>query len=138
MHGCGTWSPTLREERGLRVFEIRVLRRIFGPKRDEVIGVWRELHNEYSLLNIIRVIKSRRMGLAGHVARMGERRGAYRILVGKPESKRQLGRPGSRLENYIMMNLEEDGWGAMAWIDVAQDRDRRRALVNAAITLRVL
>jgi hypothetical protein len=136
VHGCGTWSLTLREERRVRVFEKRVLRRIFGPKRDEVIGVWRELHNEYSLPNIIRVIKSRRMGLAGHVTRMGERRGAYRILVGKPERKRQLGRPRRRLED-IMINLEEEGWRTMAWIEVAQDRDRWRAFVNAAMTFRV-
>jgi hypothetical protein len=86
----------LREERRLRVFENRVLRRIFGPRRDEVTGEWRRLHNEklidlYSSPNIVRVIKSRRMRCAGHVARMGERRGAYRVLVGKPEGRRHTG-----------------------------------------------
>jgi len=98
LHGCETWSLTLREERKLRVFENNVLRRIFGPRRDEVTGDWRKLHNEelndsYCSPNIVRVIKSRRMRWAGHVARMGEARGVYRVLVGKPEGKRPLGRP---------------------------------------------
>ena len=101
MYGCETWSLTLREERRLRVFEKRVLRRIFGPKRDEVTGEWRKLHNEelndlYSSPNIFWVIKLRRMRWAGHVANMGERRGEYRVLVGKPEGKKQLGRPRHR------------------------------------------
>jgi hypothetical protein len=92
---------TLREEHRLRVFERRVLRRIFGPKRDEVTGDWRKLHNEerhnlYSSPNIIKLITSRRMRWAGHVARMGEKRNAYRILVGEPEGKRPLGRPRRR------------------------------------------
>jgi len=85
----------LREERRLRVFENRVLRRVFGPKRDEVTGEWRKLHNElmdfYSLPNIVRVVKSRRMRWAGHVVRMGEGRGMHSVLVGKPEGKRPLG-----------------------------------------------
>ena len=90
MYGCETWSLTLREERRLRVFENRVLRKIFGPKRDEVTREWRKLHNEelndlYSSPNIVRVIKLRIMIWAGHVARVGERRGVYRVLVGKPE-----------------------------------------------------
>ena len=99
MYGCETWSLTSKEERKLRVFENRVLRRIFGPKRDEVTGEWRKLHNEelndltFSP-NIIHVIKSRRIGWAGRVARMGEKRGVYRVLVGNPEGKRPLGRPG--------------------------------------------
>ena len=89
LYGCETWSLTLREEHRLRVFENRVLRRIFGPKRDGVTEEWRKLHNEelndlYPSLNIVRVVKSRRMRWAGHVARMGERRGVYKILVGKP------------------------------------------------------
>ena len=101
LYGCQTWSLTLREERKLRVFENMVLRRIFGPRRDEVTGEWRRLHNEelndlYSSPNIVRVIKSRRMRWAGHVARMGEEREAYRVLVGKPEEKRPLGRPRRR------------------------------------------
>jgi hypothetical protein len=87
--------------KGLRAFEIRVLRRIFGPKRDEVIGEWRKLHNEElrdlnSSPIIIRIIKSRRMRWVGHVARMGEKRNAYRLLVGNPEGKRPLGRPRRR------------------------------------------
>jgi hypothetical protein len=87
LYGCETWSLTLREEHRLRVFENRVLRRIFGPKRDDVTGDWRKLHNEelhnlYSSPNIIRMIKSRRMRWAGHLARMGVTRNAYRILVG--------------------------------------------------------
>jgi hypothetical protein len=92
-----------------------VLRRIFGPKRDEVTGEWRRLHNKelYALYspNIIRVIKSRRQRWAGHVARMGERRGAYRVLLGKPEGRRPLGRPRRRWEDNIKMDLREVGWG---------------------------
>jgi hypothetical protein len=112
--GCETWSITLREEHRLRVFENRVLRGIFGPERDGVTGEWRRLHNEelndlYSPPNIIRVIKSRRMRWAGHVARMGEGRGAYRILVGRPEGKRPLGRPWRRWEDNIKMDLQEVG-----------------------------
>jgi hypothetical protein len=95
------WSPTLREEHRLGVFENGVLRRIFGPKRDEVTGEWRKLHNEelrdlYSSPSIIRRIKTRRMRWKGHVARMGEKRNAYRLLVGKPEGRRPLGRPRLR------------------------------------------
>ena len=89
LYGCETWSLTLREERKLRVFENKVLWRVFGPRRDEGTGEWRRLHNEelndlYSSPNIVRVIKSRRMRWVGHVARMGEERGVYRVLVGKP------------------------------------------------------
>jgi len=90
LYGCETWSLTLREERWLRVFENRVLRRILGPKRDEVTGEWRKLHNEelndlYCSPNVIWVIKSRRMRWVGHVARMGNRRGVFMVLVRKPE-----------------------------------------------------
>ena len=90
LYGCETWSLTLREERRLRVFQNKVLRRVFGSKRDEVTREWRKLHNEefsdlYSLPNIVRVVKSRRMRWAGHVARMVEGRGLHRVLVGKPE-----------------------------------------------------
>jgi hypothetical protein len=118
-----------------------VLKRIFGPKRDEATGEWRKLHNEelndlYSSPNIIRIIKSRRMGWAGHVARMGEKRGAHRILVGRPERRRPLGRPGCRWEDNIKMDLEEVGWG-MDWIELAQDRDRWRTLVNAVMNFQV-
>ena len=96
----------MREERRLRVFENRVLRKVFGSTRDEVTGEWRKLHNEelndlYSLPNIVRVVKSRRMRWAGHVARMGEDRGVYRVSVGKPDRKRPLGRPKHRREDVI-------------------------------------
>jgi hypothetical protein len=90
LYGCETWSLILREKRRLRVFENRVRRRVFGPKRDEVTGEWRKLHNEelhnlYSSPDIIRQIKSRRIIWTGHVARMGEERKVYKVLVGKPE-----------------------------------------------------
>jgi hypothetical protein len=109
-YGCETWSVTLREKHRLRVFEKRVLRRIFGPKSDEVTGEWRklhsgELHNLYSSPDIIRQIKSKRMRWAGHVARMGEGRNVYRILVGKPEGKRPLDRPRHRWEDGIKWTL---------------------------------
>ena len=101
LYGCETYSLTLREEYRLRVFEYRVLRKVFGPKRDEVTGEWRKLHNEelndlYSLPNIVRVVKSRRMRWAGHVACMGEDIVLHRVLMGKPEGKRPLGRPRRR------------------------------------------
>ena len=142
LYGCETWSLTLREERKLRVFENMVLRRIFGPRRDEVTGEWRILHNEelnyvYSSPNIVRVIKSRRMRSAGHVARMGEERGAYRLLVGKLEGKRPLGRPRRRWVDNIRMDLQEVGCGYMDWIGLAQDRDGWRRLVSAVMNLRV-
>jgi hypothetical protein len=108
------------------VFENRVLRRIFGPKRDEVSGEWRKLHNEelrdlYSSPSIIRMIKSRTMRRAGHVARMGE---VYRLLVGKPEGKRPLGRPRRGWLDNIRMDLGEVGWGALDWISLALSRDK--------------
>jgi hypothetical protein len=142
LYGCETWSLTLREEHRLRVFENRVLR-IFGPKRDEVTGEWRKFHNEelhilYSSPNIIRQIKSRRIRWAGHVARMGEERNVYRVLMGKPEGKRPLGRPRRRWEDEIRMDLREIGWGGVDWIQLSQDRDRWRALVNTVMNLRVL
>ena len=127
--GCETWSLTLREERRLRVFENRVLRRVFGPRRDEVTGEWRKLHNEelsdlYFLPNIVRVVKSRRMRWAGHVARMGEGRGVHRVLVGKPEGKIPLRRPRRRWEDNIKMDLQEVGGGCEDWVELAQDRER--------------
>jgi hypothetical protein len=132
----------LREECRLRVFENKVLRRIFGPKRDDVTGEWRRLHNKelcalYSSPNIIRVMKSRRLRWAGHVARMGERRGAYRALVGKPEGRRPLEKPRRRWEDNIKMDLRQVGWGGVDWIDLAQDRNRWRALVYTVMNLRV-
>jgi hypothetical protein len=129
LYGCETWSLTLREEHRLRVFENWVLRRIFGPKRDEVTGGWRKLHGLYSSPSTVRVIKAR-MRWAGHVARMGEVRGAYNIFVGRPEGRRPLGRPRHRWEDNIKMDLGKIGFGGMDWIHSAQDRDRWRALVN--------
>jgi len=116
LYGCETWSPTLREERKLRVFENMVLRRLFGPRRDEITEEWRRLHNEelndlYCSPNIVRVIKSRRMRWAGHVARMGEDWGVYRVLVGKPEGRRPLGRPMHRWVDNIKLDLQEVGCG---------------------------
>ena len=121
LYVCVTWSLTLREERRLRGFDNRVLRRIFGRKRDEVTGEWRKLHNEElndlsSSPNIVRVTKSRRMRSAGHMARIGEGRGVYRVLVGKPEGKRPLGRPRRGWQDNIKMNLQEVGCGGMDWI----------------------
>jgi len=106
-----------------------VLRRIFRPRRDEVTGERRRLHNKElndlcSSSNIVRVIKSKRMRWTGHVARMGEERGLYRLLVGKPEGKRPLGRPKRRWVDNIRMDLQEVGCGYMDWIGQAQDRDR--------------
>jgi len=132
----------LREERTLIVFENRVLRRIFGPKSDEVRREWRKLHNEelndmyYSPI-IFWVIKSRRMKWVGNVARMGERRGVYRLLVGKPEGKRPLGRPRRRWKDNIKMDIQEVGCGVMDWVELAQDKDRWRAIVIAVMNLRV-
>jgi hypothetical protein len=131
----------LGEEHRLRVFENRVLRRIFGPKREED-GSWRKLHNDelhslYSSPNIIRVIKSRRMRWAGHVARMGEGRRDYRVLIGRPEGKRPLERPRRRREDNIKMDLRELGINGANWIQLAQDRVQWRACVNTVIDIRV-
>src|SRR5215510_3208506 len=142
LYGCETWSLTLREEHRLRVFENRVLRRVFGPNRDEVTGEWRKLHNEeledlYSSPSIVQVVKSKRMRWAGHVARMGEERGVQRVLVGKPEGKRPLGRPRRRWEDNIKMDLREMGGGCGDWMELAQDRGKWRALVSTVMNLRV-
>jgi hypothetical protein len=115
---------------------------IFIPKRDEVTGEWRKLHNEelrdlFSFSSIIRIIKSRRMRWTGHVERMGEKRNAYRLLVGKAEGKRPLGRPRRRWVDNIRMDLGEVGWGDVDWIGLAKDRNRWRAVVNSVLNLRV-
>ena len=126
----------------LMVFENRVLRRVFGPKGGEVTREWRKLHNEdlrdlYSLPNIVRVVKSRRMRWPGHVARMGEGRGVYRALVGIPEGKRPLGRPRRRWEDNIKMNILEVGVCCGDWVKLALERDNWRALVSTVMNIRV-
>jgi hypothetical protein len=123
------------------LYEVRHLIGYFD-RRDEVTGEWRKLHNEglrdlYSSTSIITIIKSWRMRWAGHVARMGEKRNAYRLLVGKPDRKRPLGRPRRRWVDNIRMDRGEVGWGDVEWIGVAQDRNRWRALVNSVLNLRV-
>jgi hypothetical protein len=130
------------EEHRLEVFENRVLKRIFGPKREEVTGEWRKLQNEElpdldSSPSIIRIMKSWRMGWAGHVAQMRDKRNSYRLLVGKPEGRRPLGRPRRMWVDGIRMDLVEMGWGDVDWIGLAEDRDKWRALVNSVLNLRV-
>jgi hypothetical protein len=141
LYWCETWSLTLREEHRLRVFRNRVLRRIYALKREED-GSWRKLHNDelhslYSLSNIVRVIKSRRMRWVGHVARMGEGRGVYRVLVGRPEGKKRLERPRRRWENNIKLDLREIGIDGVNRIQLAQDRVQWRACENTVMNLRV-
>jgi hypothetical protein len=124
------------------LFEKRVLRKIFGPKSDEVIGDWRKLHNEelhnlYCSRSIIRIIKSRRMRWAEHVARIRKKGNAYRILVRNPDGKRPLGRPRRRWEDNIRMDIREIGWGDVEWINLDQDRDQWRARVSTVMNLRV-
>jgi hypothetical protein len=131
----------LREEHRLRVFENTVLRRIFGPKREED-GSWRKLHNDeihslYSSPNIVRVSKSRRMRWAEHVARMGEGKGVYRVLIGRPEGKRPLERPRRRWGDNIKMDLREIGIDGASWIQLAQGRVQWWAFVNTVMNLRV-
>jgi len=118
LYGCETWSLTLREERRLRVFQNRVLRRIFGPKRDEVTGEWGKLHNEelndlYSAPNIFQMIKSRRIRWVGHVARLWKRRGAHGVLVGKPEGRDLLEDPG--VEWRIILRWIFRQWDVGPW-----------------------
>jgi hypothetical protein len=141
LYGCETWSLNFEEEHRLRVFENRVLRRIFGPKREED-GSWRKLHsyelyNLYSSPNTVTVIKSRRMRWAGHVARIGKERGISGVLIGRPEGKRPLGRPRRRWEDNSQLDLREIGIDEANWIQVAQDRIQWRAFVNTVMNLRV-
>jgi hypothetical protein len=141
LYGCETWSLTSREEYRLRAFENRVLMRIFGPKRDQVTGEWRKLHSEelhdlYCSPSIIRIMEARRMRWVAHVARMEEKRNGYKLLVGKPEGRRPLGRPRPRSLD-IWMDIVKVGWGDVDSIGLAQDRDRWRALVNSVLNLRV-
>ena len=125
----------------VRVFENRVLSGIFGPKRDGVTGEWRKLSKEqlnlYSSPNIVRVIKSRRMRWAGHVARMEEGRVVHKVLVGKPEGKRPLGRSRRKWDDNIKVDLEEVGRGCGDWMELAQNRDRWWALVSTVMNFRV-
>ena len=124
------------------MFENKVLRRVFGAKRDEIIREWRKLHNAelyalYSSPGIISNLKSRRLRWAKHVARMEQSRNEYRVLVGKPEGKSPLGRPRHRWEDNIKMVLGEVGCDAGEWIDLGEDRDQWRAYVRAVMNLRV-
>jgi hypothetical protein len=142
VYWCETWSLTFREERRLRVCENTVLRKLFGPKNDEVTREWRKLHNEelyntYSSPYIVWVITSNRMRWAGHVARMGENRVVYMDLVGRLKRKKPLGRTRCRWEDNIKMDLQEEGCGVVDWIELAQNRDRWRALLNVLMKLRV-
>jgi hypothetical protein len=131
----------LREEHRPGVFENRVLRRIFGPKRDEVTGEWRKLHNEelhdlYSLPSIIKITKLRGGEMGGACSTNGEKRNTYRLLMGKPEGKRPLGRPRRRCVDNIRVDVVEVGWGDVDWTSLAQDRERWRALLNSVLNLR--
>jgi hypothetical protein len=136
LYGCETWSLTASEKHKLNVFENRVMRRIFGPMRDRVTGGWRKLYNE-ELHNYNYNYKVEEDRWAGHVARTGEKRNVCRLLVGKPEGKRPLGRPGRRWIDNIKMDLLEIGLTVVDWIGLAQDRYRWRALVNSVMNLRV-
>jgi hypothetical protein len=140
LYGCKTWSLTLREEFRLRVFENRALR-IFEPKREED-GSWRKLHNDelynlYSSPNIVRVIKSRGMRWVEHVTCMGEGRGVHRVLVGRPECKKSLGRSRHRWEDNIRLDLREMGIGGANWIHMAQDRVQWLAFVKTMMNLQI-
>jgi hypothetical protein len=124
------------------VFENRLLKRIFGPRKNEVTGEWRKFHNYelcdlYSSPGIIRIIKSRRMRWAGQAARTGVKRNAYKLLVRKPEGRRPLRRPRRRWVDNIRMDLGEVEWGDVDCIGLAQDRNRWRALVNSVLNLLV-
>jgi hypothetical protein len=140
LYGCETWSFTLREEQRLRVFENRVPRRILGPERGEATGELRKLHsgelrNFYSSRNISRQIKSRRTSWVGHVAHMGEERKMYKVLAGRSDGKRRLGKLRHRWEEAIKMDLGEIGWEGVVWIQLPQGRDLWWAVVNTVMNL---
>ena len=142
LYGCETWSLALREEHRLRVLENKVLRKISGATKDEITVEWRELHIAelhalYSSPNIIRSLKSRRLRWARHVAHMEQSRNAYKVLVGKSEGKRPLGRPRRRWEDNIKMDLREVGCDPGEWIAFAENRDQWRAYVRAVMNHRV-
>jgi hypothetical protein len=142
LYWCETWSLVLEEKRRLRVFENKVLRRIYGPKGDGVRGDRRKLHKEkfndlYCTPNTFRAIKLRIMGWAELVVRMRKRKGVYRVVVGIPEGQKPIGRPGRRWKDIIKMDFQDVGYGGMEWIDLAQDRDRWQAFLNAVMNFRV-
>lgn len=142
LYGCETWALTKVEENRFRVFENRVLRKIYGPKRDEETGEWRKLHNcelhdLYASVNINRIIKSRRLGWAGHVARMGDNRTAARVMRGNPKVRRPLGRPRLRWEDNVKADLAEMRRDGTLWRETAQDRVAWRACVDEAMNFRV-
>jgi hypothetical protein len=143
LYGCDNCSLTLREKHILKVFENRVLRRIFGPKRDEVTGEWKKLHNVelrdlYSSPSVLRIIKSKRMRWTVHVERMQGKKNAHMLFVGKPEGKRPLGRPRLRWVDNIRMDLGEMGCGDVDRIGLTQGRNQQKAVVNTVMNLRVL
>ena len=142
LYGCETWALTKTQENRFRVFENKVLRKIFGARKDKVSGEYRKLHNHeleelYKSPSIVRIIKSRRLRWAGHVARMGEERTARRIFAGKPRSKRPLGRPRRRWEDNVLQDLEEIGRNQMSWAEFAKNPVEWRSCVEAAMNFRV-
>ena len=142
LFGCETWSFTLREESKLRVFVNKALRRIFGPKRDEVTGEWRklhyiELHSLYKSPDIGKVVKSRRLRWAGHVARMEAERAVYKVWSGIPEGRRPLGRPRRRWEDNVRGDLRNLGLNIKDWQVLAQDWQKWRVLTRTVMNSRV-
>jgi len=136
LYGCEIWSLTLKEEGTLGVFENGVMRSTFGPKSDEVTGEWRKLQNEELNDLYSSVIKLRIMRQVRKEACIGDRRGAYRVLVGKHEGKKPRERPRRRWRKNITMKPQEVEWMGKDWIDLAQNRDRCRAFVMAVMNLR--